>query len=251
MNAVSPRFFNTCLLAALAATVAISGCNKKPLAAPAPTTARTEAPPPRPTITFQANPTSINKGDTSTLSWSTTNSTQVTIAPEVGTVTAEGSTKVTPSDSVTYTLTATGPGGSADASVRVTIAEAVSSEPSDADRNLDRLFYANVQDAYFDLDKADIRADARTALSKTAEFLRNYPQVKATIEGHCDERGSTEYNLGLGDRRASAVKQYLVSLGISADRLSTVSYGKEKPFCMEPTEPCYQQNRRGHFVRAN
>ena len=72
-----------------------------------------------------------------------------------------------------------------------------------------------------------------------------------TIEGHCDERGSTEYNLGLGDRRANAVKQYLVSLGISADRLSTVSFGKEKPFCMEHNEPCWQQNRRGHFVKAN
>ena len=185
------------------------------------------------------------------MSWSTTNATQVTIAPEVGTVTAEGSTKVTPADSVTYTLSASGPGGSADASVRITIAEAAPTEPTDADRNLDRLFAANVQDAYFDLDKADIRADARTALSKTAEFLRNYPQIKATIEGHCDERGSTEYNLGLGDRRASAVKQYLVGLGISADRLSTVSYGKEKPFCMEASEACYQQNRRGHFVRAN
>jgi peptidoglycan-associated lipoprotein len=251
MIAVSPKLYNTCLLAALSAAVLITGCNKKPLTAPTPT-ARTEAPAPRPTINFSADPTSISKGDASTLSWSTTNATQVNIAPEVGTVTAEGSTKVSPADSVTYTLTATGPGGSADASVRITIATpTVSAEPTDSDRNLDRLFAANVQDAYFDLDKADIRSDARAALSKTAEFLRNYPQVKATIEGHCDERGSTEYNLGLGDRRASAVKQYLVSLGISADRLSTVSYGKEKPFCMEPTEPCYQQNRRGHFVRAN
>ena len=108
-----------------------------------------------------------------------------------------------------------------------------------------------MRDAYFDLDKADIRADARAALSKTADFLKNYPQLKVTIEGHCDERGSTEYNLSLGDRRASAVKQYLVSLGISADRISTVSYGKEKPFCMESNESCWQQNRRGHFVKAN
>ena len=72
-----------------------------------------------------------------------------------------------------------------------------------------------------------------------------------TIEGHCDERGSTEYNLGLGDRRAAAVKQYLVSQGISADRLSTVSFGKEKPFCNEHDEECWQKNRRGHFVKAN
>jgi peptidoglycan-associated lipoprotein len=249
MIAVSPRLYKTCLLAALSAAVFNFGCAKKPISAP-PTTARTEAPAPRPTITFQANPTSINTGESTTLSWSTTNATQVAIAPEVGPVSAEGSTKVTPTDSATYTLTATGPGGAADASVRVTIA-AATVEATDTDRNMDRLFATNVQDAYFDLDKADIRPDARTALSKTAEFLRNYPQIKATIEGHCDERGSTEYNLGLGDRRATAVKQYLVSLGISADRLSTVSYGKEKPFCMESSEACYQQNRRGHFVRAN
>jgi peptidoglycan-associated lipoprotein len=250
MMAVSSKLYRTSLLAASAAAVFAFGCAKKPITAPPNTTARTEAPAARPTITFQGNPTSINKGDTTTLSWSTTNATQVAIAPEVGPVAAEGSTKVSPADSVTYTLTATGPGGTADASVRITIAEGTV-EPTDADRNMDRLFAANVQDAYFDLDKADIRPDARAALSKTAEFFRNYPQIKATIEGHCDERGSTEYNLGLGDRRATAVKQYLVSLGISADRLSTVSYGKEKPFCMESTEACYQQNRRGHFVRAN
>ena len=107
-----------------------------------------------------------------------------------------------------------------------------------------------MQDAYFDLDKADIRSDARAALAKSADFLRNYPQVKVVLEGHCDERGSTEYNLALGDRRAAAVKQYMVSLGISADRISTVSYGKEKPFCTESNESCWQQNRRGHFVPA-
>jgi peptidoglycan-associated lipoprotein len=115
----------------------------------------------------------------------------------------------------------------------------------------DALFLKEVRDAYFDLDKADVRADAREALSHTAEFLRNYPQLKVTIEGHCYERGSTEYNLGLGDRRAAAVKQYLISQGISADRLSTVSFGKEKPFCFESNEECWQKNRRGHFVKAN
>jgi peptidoglycan-associated lipoprotein len=115
---------------------------------------------------------------------------------------------------------------------------------------LEKMFLREIQDAYFDLDKADIRSDARAALSKSADFLRKYPQIKVVVEGHCDERGSTEYNLALGDRRAAAVKQYMVSLGIGADRISTVSYGKEKPFCMESNESCWQQNRRGHFVRA-
>jgi peptidoglycan-associated lipoprotein len=250
MNVVPQRFYRVCLMAALSAAIFNFGCAKKPLNThPAPE--RTEEAAPRPTITFQADPTSINKGDVTTLKWSTTNATQVAIAPEVGPVAAEGSTKVTPADSMTYTLTATGPGGTADASVRITMASAPVAENTDADRDLDRIFHEQIKDAYFDLDKADIRGDARTALGATAEALRKYPQIKATIEGHCDERGSTEYNLGLGDRRATAVKNYLVSLGISADRLTTVSYGKEKPFCMEASEACYQQNRRGHFVRAN
>ena len=106
---------------------------------------------------------------------------------------------------------------------------------------------ARIEDAYFDYDKADIRPDARASLSTTADFLKKYPSIKVTIEGHCDERGSTEYNLGLGDRRANAVKQYLISLGVSADRIGTVSFGKEKPFCMEHNEACWQQNRRAQF----
>ncbi|HJX96366.1 MAG TPA: OmpA family protein, partial [Candidatus Acidoferrum sp.] len=100
-------------------------------------------------------------------------------------------------------------------------------------------------------DSAEIRADAKDALRRTADFLKGHPQMRVTIEGHCDERGSTEYNLVLGDRRAAAVKAYLVSLGISADRLNTTSLGKEKPFCTESNEECWQRNRVGHFVKAN
>jgi peptidoglycan-associated lipoprotein len=249
MTEVSRRLYKSCLVAALAASVFVVGCHKNPPPTAAPPT--TAAPTPsRPTVTLQASPTSINKGDSSTLSWTSTDATSVSIAPEVGTVTAQGSTKVSPSDSATYTITATGPGGSADASARVTVAAPAAVEQTPQETP-DQLFLKEVRDAYFDLDKADIRDDARQALSHTAEFLKNYPQYKVTIEGHCDERGSTEYNLGLGDRRASAVKKYLVSLGVPADRLNTVSYGKEKPFCMESSEACYQQNRRGHFVKAN
>jgi len=199
---------------------------------------------------LQASPTTINKGESSSLSWNSTDATQLSIAPEVGAVTAQGSTKVTPSDSTTYTITASGPGGSASATASVSVnappPPVVEKGPSD-----DELFLKEVRDAYFDYDKADIRPDAREAISKTADFLKGHPQFKVTIEGHCDERGSTEYNLGLGDRRASATKQYLVSLGVPADRLTTVSFGKEKPFCTEHNEACWQQNRRGHFVKAN
>ena len=165
-------------------------------------------------------------------------------------MTAQGSTKVSPSESSTYKITASGPGGSASATATVTV-NAPAPPPPPRQPSLDELFLKEVRDAYFDYDKADLRPDARAALSKTADFLKNYPQLRVTIEGHCDERGSTEYNLGLGDRRATAVKQFMVSLGVSADRLSTVSFGKEKPFCMESNESCWQQNRRGHFVKSN
>ena len=117
-----------------------------------------------------------------------------------------------------------------------------------AEPTLQELFDKSVKDAFFDYDKADIRSDARDALTATAQFLRSYPQLKVVIEGHCDERGSTEYNLALGDRRAAAAKQFLTSLGISADRMENVSYGKERPFCTASTEECYQQNRRAHIA---
>jgi peptidoglycan-associated lipoprotein len=250
MNLASRSLCRAGLLTALAAAVFTFGCGPKKVTPPPP------APPPapapaRPTVTLQASPTSVNKGDSSTLSWNSTDATQLTIAPEVGDVTAQGSTKVTPTDSTTYTITASGPGGSATATASVTVNAPPPPPPAPKGPTDDELFMREVRDAYFDYDKADIRPDARAALSQTADFLKGHPSIKATIEGHCDERGSTEYNLGLGDRRASAVKQYLVSLGVSADRLSTVSFGKEKPFCMESAEACWQQNRRGHFVKSN
>ncbi len=250
MNLASRSLYRAGLLLTLAAAVFTFGCGKKKVAAPPPQA----APPPAaasPTVTLQASPASVNKGESSTLSWNSTDATKLSIAPEVGDVTAQGSAKVTPSDSTTYTITASGPGGSASATATV----AVNAPPPPVEQPKgptdEELFLKEVRDAYFDYDKADIRPDARTALSKTADFLKANTRFKVTIEGHCDERGSTEYNLGLGDRRASAVKQYLVSLGVSADRLSTVSFGKEKPFCMESAEACWQQNRRGHFVKAN
>jgi peptidoglycan-associated lipoprotein len=251
MIRVSSSLYRGAMLTAMLAVAFVVGCAKKPAAAPPPPP---PPPPPaaRPAVSLQANPTSISSGDSTTLSWTSTDATQLTISPGVGAVTAQGSTKVNPSDSTTYTITASGPGGSADSSVRVTVAAPPPPPPPPpAAIDYDALFLQEVKDAYFDFNKADIRADAREALGKTAEFLRKYPQIKATIEGHCDERGSTEYNLVLGDRRAAAVKAYLVSLGISADRLNTTSLGKEKPFCTESNEECWQRNRVGHFVKAN
>jgi peptidoglycan-associated lipoprotein len=105
-----------------------------------------------------------------------------------------------------------------------------------------------LKDAFFDYDKADLRDDARTALAADAEWLKKYRTVQFLIEGHCDERGTSEYNLALGDRRANAAKEYLVSLGVDASRVKTVSYGKERAFCTESSEDCWQKNRRAHFL---
>jgi len=105
-----------------------------------------------------------------------------------------------------------------------------------------------LKDAFFDYDKSDLRDDARTALAADADWLKKNRTIQFLIEGHCDERGTSEYNLALGDRRANAAKEYLVSLGVDASRIRTVSYGKERPFCNQSSEDCWQQNRRAHFL---
>jgi len=236
------------LYGVLALAVVGVGCKHPapvtPAAAPAPA-----PPPPQPSVTLQATPANVQRGQSTTLRWSSTNATSLTLTPDVGMVSPEGNSSVTPTDSTTYTITAMGPGGSATANARVTVTvpppppAPVAKGPS-----MDELFAMQVKDAYFDFDKADIRPDARSALTETGGFLKSYTQIKVMIEGHCDERGSTEYNLALGDRRAQAVKDFLVSLGVASDRMQTVSYGKERPFCNEHNEECMQQNRRGHFA---
>jgi len=117
--------------------------------------------------------------------------------------------------------------------------------PSVTDQDL---FNQNIKDVYFDYDKSDVRAEQQASVQADVQFLGQHANMNITIEGHCDERGSTEYNIALGDKRASAVKNALTSGGVSASRIKTISYGKEKPFCSESNEACWQQNRRGHLV---
>jgi len=229
--------------------MAFAACHHEaPKAAGAPP-APPAPPPPRPTVTLQASPTFIDQGQSSQLTWSSTNATKVVLGGD--SVAPEGSKSVTPDQSTTYSITASGPGGDAATSVRITVSPG--SHPAEVSAPplpFDELFRQNVRDAFFDYDKYDIRPDARDSLARTAEFLRRYPEAKVGIEGHCDERGSLEYNLALGAERAEATKKFLVSLGIEERRMNTVSYGKERPFCTEHDESCWQQNRRGHFVSA-
>jgi peptidoglycan-associated lipoprotein len=105
-----------------------------------------------------------------------------------------------------------------------------------------------LKEVFFDFDKAEIREQDRAALSQNADALKRFDFLRITVEGHCDERGTVEYNLALGERRAMAAHDYLVSLGVPADRLKTVSYGKEVPACAQSSEDCWQRNRRAHFT---
>jgi peptidoglycan-associated lipoprotein len=225
-----------------------AGCKKKVATTPP---APPPAPAPKPTVTLSASPSSVRPGETVTLSWSSTNATDLSIDNGVGSVAPQGSTPVNPQVSTTYTITASGPGGSDTSSASVSVSSPPAGAPKTSAPSLSELFDQNIKDAFFDFNKADIRDDAREALTKDAEFLRSYPDIRITIEGHCDERGSTEYNIGLGERRAQAAKNYLVSLGIPAARIDTVSWGKEHPFCTEHNEECWQRNRRAHFVYAH
>jgi peptidoglycan-associated lipoprotein len=116
-------------------------------------------------------------------------------------------------------------------------------EPTD-----EQLFAQNIKDIFFNYDNADIRSEEQAILSRNLEFLVKHSAMKIVIEGHCDERGSDEYNLSLGEGRASQVKTALIRGGLSPDRVKVISYGKERPFCAAADEGCWQQNRRAHFV---
>jgi peptidoglycan-associated lipoprotein len=230
------------LLAALAATLVLAGCAKKTakVAPPPP-----PAPAPSPTATIAANPSVVQPGQSSLLTWQTSNANEITIA-ELGTVPSSGSRSVMPSTSTTYTLVAKGAGGTNEASARITVnAASAMAAPSPADEDL---FSRNVKDVFFDYDKSSIRPDEAPKVQNDEAFLAQHPSIKVLVEGHCDDRGSEEYNIALGASRAETVKRTLVQEGVPADRVRTVSFGKEKPFCTQDNEQCWQQNRVDHFA---
>ncbi len=230
------------LLMTLAAIMLLGACKKKVAPPPPPP----PPPPAAPTASLTASPDTIERGQSTTLTWQTTNATDVTLGPNK--VEPNGSATVSPTESTTFQLTAKGPGGTKDATARVTVTAPPPPPPPQPTVTDQELFNQNVKDVFFDFDSYNLRPDAQAAIQQDVQFLKEHPSITFTIEGHCDERGSTEYNLALGDNRANAVKNALVQDGISADRIRTISYGKEKPFCTESNEQCWQENRRAHFV---
>lgn len=227
----------------LASIVMMAGCKHKiqtPVATAPP-------PAPAPTANISASPSAVTAGDQVTLTWNTTNASSATI-DGLGDVGPSGTRTVTPSASTTYHLLARGSGGTADAYGRVTVNQPPVAAAPASGMTEEQEFLAHVKDIFFDYDKYDVRNSDDAVLSQDAAFLKNHPEMKVVIGGYCDERGSDEYNLSLGQDRAASAQKLLIASGVSANRIRVVSYGKEKPFCTDDTESCWQANRRAGFA---
>jgi peptidoglycan-associated lipoprotein len=241
-----------------------SACSKKaPIPPPPPPTPIATAPPaPAPAgpgvpviAEFTAEPSTIERGQSAVLRWNVTGSNNVAISNGLGTVEAMGTRRITPPQTTSYVLTAGGTSGDASATATVTVTGPAPPPPPvtrpTRTGTLESRVQSDLQDALYDYDSNNIRDDARVALTADADSLKrilaDFPNATINVEGHCDERGSAEYNLGLGDRRASSSRDFLVQLGVPANRLMTISYGKERPVCTESNDSCWQRNRRAHF----
>lgn len=214
--------------------------------------------PARPSIRISADQEAITRGQSTTLRWTSNNADQVTIS-ELGTVPSSGSRVVSPSQSTTYNATATGPGGTDNASARVTVTEdTVGERPrtntSGPNPTIAALFNQWVQPVYFELDKSDLLPQSKDKLRRAAEWLTQSPNrtIAFRIEGNCDPRGTEEYNIGLGERRAQAAKEFLNSLGVDSSRIQTVSFGEERASGTSEgspeSRPSWAHDRRDDFV---
>ncbi|MGH9339289.1 MAG: peptidoglycan-associated lipoprotein Pal [Acidobacteriota bacterium] len=243
-------------LALLAVLALFSACGRRtPVAtAPAPGGSAIDEPAdvvtPAPTVELNASETSIERGQQTTLNWTSSNASSLVIDNGIGNVAEIGSLVVSPRESVTYTATATGPGGENRASTRVTVLDAPTDmgiDQSDIYNLKQAVERGLVQPVFFAYDKAELTAEARRTLEQNAQTFRRFPGARIIVEGHCDERGTEEYNLALGDRRAQATRNYLVQLGVDGAQLETISFGEERPFALGQDEAAYAQNRRAHF----
>src|SRR5262249_12284699 len=205
----SSRINKVGLVLLVASTLMVFECHGKTTPPPPPAASNVQPTPPTPapTITLRASPATIDRGGSVTLQWEARNAASVTITPAVGDVPVNGNRSLSPVSSVSYTATATGPGGSATDIARVTVnipapPPVVDAPPPRPNVTSGNIFEQNVKDVLFDYDKANIRSDQMSVLQGNASWLKANPNYRFTIEGHSDERGSEEYNLGLGDRRA-------------------------------------------------
>jgi outer membrane protein OmpA-like peptidoglycan-associated protein len=192
--------------------------------------------PPRPGVSISLDRDAITRGQSASLKWSSTNADRVEIS-ELGTVTSSGSRVVSPSQSTTYTATATSAGGTDTASARLTVTEETPVAPAESrprtnppNPTIAALFNQWVQPVYFEYDQAELLAEAKDKLRRAAQWLTEGPNrsIAFRIEGNCDPRGTEEYNIGLGERRAQSAREFLVSLGVEQGRIQTVSYGEER-----------------------
>jgi peptidoglycan-associated lipoprotein len=243
--------WNTLALTATLALLATAGCHKKPVTSPGQYTQAPTVSSAPPTASITADPLAIDLGQSVVLNWRTSNATTVKI-DGIGDVPVNGTQTVSPSNSTNFHLVATNSGGTTEASVRVTVrVPQVPTAPTGdtaGDMGSDAAFKAHVQDIFFDCDSYDLRPDAQTTVAATASYLNAHPSIKILIGGYCDDRGSAEYNITLGENRANSAKTALVSAGIAASRIRVVSYGKERQFCTDEDEACWGQNRRDQFT---
>lgn len=231
------------MLAAIC-TLVLAGCRHNVTTAKAP-----QAPPPQvaaPVANLSVNPATVERGQSAQLTWNTQNAATVTI-DGIGPVDSTGSRTITPNETTTYHLSAKSSAGTAEATASVSVHAAVAKVAPQLTE--EQLFAQNIKDIFFNYDNAEINANEKSVLSGDVEFLARHTALKIVIQGHCDERGSDEYNMSLGESRAEQVKAALLQGGIGADRIKIISFGKEKPFCSSAeNEGCWQQNRRAHFV---
>jgi peptidoglycan-associated lipoprotein len=202
---------------------------------------------PAPTATIDATPAEVQQGQPVTITWKTENASDISIS-QIGAVQPTGSQTITPTESTTYHLSAKGPGGVHEADARVTVVRAAAAQVPSPTNEGALSDAATRLDVFFDLDDYVIRPDQTPTIQADAQFLKQHPEISIVVEGHCDEMGSTEYNIVLGEKRAAEVKAALEKVGVSSSRMRTISYGKEQPVCTEQTEDCWRRNRRAHIT---
>ena len=254
-QSLTQKGFTLFTLGTALALLAVTGCHKKSAIPPANATAPDITGGTAPTASITADPLAIDIGQSVVLNWRSTNATSVSI-DGIGEVPVNGTQTVSPANSTNFHLVAKGDGGVTEANVRVTVrvpepyvmpADAKAANGDNGPWGSDAAFHQNVPDIFFDYDSFDLRPDAQTAVSTAAHYLSTHPAIKIVIGVYCDDRGSSEYNITLGEDRANSAKTALVEAGIAPNRIRVISYGKEKQFCTEETDACWQQNRRAQF----